>query len=181
MTPVHLHLLINHAPVFGTAIACLILVYALLRNKDEVRHAALGLLVLVALITPIVFFSGDNSVETVKKITSVTEAAIDAHDEAAEGAFATIVAVGVLALIQLILIKFPTMRKLRDRLAWATVALAAVAFIWVGYASYLGGKIRHAEELGYHSPQSPDAADVNMYKRSMGLIPDVFSKSTQIG
>ncbi len=181
MTPVHLHLLINHAPVFGTPIACLLLLYALLRGKEDVRHAALGLLVLVALSTPIVFFSGDNSVEAVKKIALVTEATIDAHDEAAEGAFAMIVAVGVLALAQLILCKFPTMGKLSDRLAWATVALAAVSFIWVGYASYLGGKIRHAEELGYNSPQCPDATDVNMNKRSMGLVPNIFSKSTQIG
>lgn len=181
MTPVHLHLLLNHAPVFGTAIACLILFYALLRDKKDVRYVALGLLVLVAMVTPIVFFSGDNSVDAVKNITSVTDAAIDAHDDAAEGAFATIVAVGVLALAQLILGKFPTMDKLRDRLAWATVALAAGAFIWVGYASYLGGKIRHAEELGYTSPQSSDATDINMNKRPVRLIPDVFSKSTQIG
>lgn len=175
MSPVHLHLLLNHVSVLGTAFACLILIYGLLRGKEEVRKVALGILVIVALITPVVFFSGENSEEVVEHISGIKETSIEAHEEAAEGAYVTIEILGVLALAQLILYKFPALSKLRDRAALATVSLAVVAFLWVAYAGYLGGKIRHGEELDTALPQRSDTSNIDMNKWAVGLATDVLS------
>jgi len=148
MTPVHLHLLLNHIPVLGTTFAAALLSYAFIFNKEEVRKAALAAFVLVALMTPVVFFSGDNSVDTVKKLSNVTDAAIDAHDDAAEIAFAAMVGLGLLALAQLILYRYSISEKLKKRAAFITVIFAIIALVWTAHTANLGGKIRHAEELG---------------------------------
>jgi hypothetical protein len=148
MNPVHVHLMINHVSVLGTAFACILLIYSLFRGKEDIRTVALGIFVIVALITPVVTFSGDKSEDRVEKISGVTESAIKAHDEAAEVAFAAMVGLGVLALAQLILYKFAAFPKLRDKAAIATIFLSALAFAWVAYTANLGGKIRHADELG---------------------------------
>jgi hypothetical protein len=147
MNPIHVHLLLNHIPVLGTLFGCILLLYALLRRNSDYSNVALGVFVILALITPIVFFSGDKSVDRVEKISGVLEKAIDAHDEAAEGAFAAIEGLGVLSLLQLLLGFIPSLQKQKSKLAWLTALGAALAFGWVAYAANLGGQIRHAEEL----------------------------------
>jgi hypothetical protein len=148
MTPIHLHLMLNHIPVLGTVFACLLLLYAIIRGQIEIRKVALGVFILVGLITPVVFFSGDNSVDPAKNIPGVREESIETHDEAAEIAFGSMVALGVLSLAQLILFRFPARAKLGDRLALATLVLSAIAFVWVAHTANLGAQIRHGQELG---------------------------------
>ena len=46
MSLVHLHLMLNHAPVIGVVFAALLLSIAVLRHSDELTKVAFGFLVL---------------------------------------------------------------------------------------------------------------------------------------
>jgi len=50
MSLVHLHLMLNHAPVIGVVFAALLLAIAALRHSDELTKVAFGFLALIALI-----------------------------------------------------------------------------------------------------------------------------------
>ena len=52
MNPAHLHLMLNHIPVLGTAFGLGLLAFALWRRSDELKKTALGVFVLVALMDP---------------------------------------------------------------------------------------------------------------------------------
>jgi hypothetical protein len=149
MNPVHIHLMINHVPVLGTVFGCLLMIYSLLRNKEELRRLALGIFLIVAIITPVVFFTGDGSEETLKNVAGISKDAVKSHDEAAEIAFAAMEVLGGIAGLQLLLYAFPGTARLRLKAAIITAFLSAFAFGWVAYTANLGGKIRHGSELGH--------------------------------
>jgi hypothetical protein len=48
MSLVHLHLMLNHAPVIGIVFAALLLAFAALRRSDELTKVAFGILALIA-------------------------------------------------------------------------------------------------------------------------------------
>ncbi len=159
MTPVHLHLMLNHLPLFATLGAILLLAFALLRNVEPYKKLAYVILILAGLVTPVVFFSGEKSEDKVEHITGVSESAIEEHEEAGEGALAAMSVVGVLAFLQLCLYLFPNMARLRGKTAIVVLAAAAVAFGLVARAANEGGKIRHGEESGAPAKAGTEGRD----------------------
>jgi hypothetical protein len=147
MNPIHIHLMTNHVPVLGTIFGCLLIIYSLIRNKEELRRLALGVFLIVALITPVVFFSGDKSQDALQKVVGISKESIKSHDEAAEISFACMELLGAFAFLQLLLYFFPSTAKLRSKAAIFTAILSAFAFAWVAYTANLGGKIQHGKEL----------------------------------
>ena len=49
MNPAHLHLMLNHIPVLGTAF-CMALGWALIQKSEELKRVSLGAFVIVALL-----------------------------------------------------------------------------------------------------------------------------------
>ncbi|MEP0547000.1 MAG: hypothetical protein ABJF88_08710 [Rhodothermales bacterium] len=142
MTAAHLHLALNHAPLFGILFAVLGLTWALARKDEGIARASLGLLVLAGLLVLPVYLSGENAEDIVEDQVGVSHDAIEAHEDAALGAA---VAVGLLGLVALgLLIGFR--RGALPRSATATaLMLALAAGGWIGYVANLGGQINHPE------------------------------------
>ncbi|HEX9782951.1 MAG TPA: hypothetical protein VGA56_09525, partial [Opitutaceae bacterium] len=102
MNVAHLHLILNHVPVLGTAFGLGLLTFALWRKSEEVKKAALGLFVISALLAIPVYFTGEPAEEIVEELPDVSHANIEEHEEAAEVAFIGVLMLGVAALTKLI-------------------------------------------------------------------------------
>ena len=59
MNATHLHLMLNHIPVLGTVFGLGLLVFALWRKSEELKKAALGIFLIVALLAVPVYLTGE--------------------------------------------------------------------------------------------------------------------------
>lgn len=139
----HLHLVINHLPIFGTMIGSLVLLHGLWSNSRSTLIAAYNVFLLSAIGAVIAYFTGEPAEELVENIPGVAEAAISAHEEAAEIAFICISALGLLAGLAAINTWFSD--KSSKSLRYAVLVCAVLSFGLMGRTGYLGGKIRHTE------------------------------------
>ncbi len=145
MTAAHLHLLLNHAPLFGIAFGILGLAWALVRKNEHVGKAALGLLVLAGVLVLPVYLSGENAEDIVEDQVGVSNDAIEAHEDAALAAAIATGVVGAVALVLLVVFR----EKVLPRSATAmALVLALAAGVWIGYVANLGGQINHPEIRG---------------------------------
>lgn len=160
MNPIHIHLILNHAPLFGSAAACALLAYALLRDHDAYKRLAYVIMVLAGLVGPLVSFSGDEAAERIEALSVNPDKAIHAHEEAGEAAVVGLGLMGVLAFLQLATYMFPNLARLRKRTALPVLLVSAGVFAWTAYTANLGGKIRHGEELGAGNAAGAAPADV---------------------
>jgi hypothetical protein len=135
--------MINHIPVIGLLGTLLLLIYAVVRRSEEVKMVSFGVLVLIALMTIAVYFTGQAAEDMVKKIPGVTESLIGRHEEAADLALTGIEASGILALVGLIL-----RRRTGSLPKWSVIVvlvLSIISTLVVLYTANLGGEIRHTE------------------------------------
>lgn len=145
MDATHLHLLSNHLPILGSAFGLLVLCFGLtLRTPSQpVRTAAYLILILSAAGAIVAHLSGEGAEEAVERLPGVSDAAIEAHEEAAPFAVATSALAGVLALAG---IASGFLKPAwAGRIALATTLAALVAFAAAARTGWLGGKIRHTE------------------------------------
>jgi uncharacterized membrane protein len=143
MTPVHIHLLLNHAPVIGIFVGIFVLVVGMVRRSDEIKRLSIWLFVLCALISIPVYVSGNNSEEAAEKLPGISEEILEQHEETAEISFVAVIGFGILCLAGLFFFRrssaFPQ---------WFTtmlVILSLVVSVLFAYTANLGGQIRHSE------------------------------------
>ena len=146
MNAVHLHLMLNHVPLFGTVVSVLLLLVAVWRRSDELKRVALGILVLTALLTLPVYFTGEPAEEAVEAMPGVMAPAIEAHESASKIAFASMLAAGGAALIGFVLFR-------RGKLipSWFTTTVLVASLLTgllMARTANLGGKVRHTEITG---------------------------------
>jgi hypothetical protein len=142
MSLVHLHLMLNHAPVIGTVFAALLLAVGALRHSDELTKVAFGFLVLLGAVTALVFATGGPAEHAIEKLPAFSREITERHDDAAVAATAMMVAIGILALIALVVYR----QRAIPRRVTATAVVAVLAAVGVvGYVANLGGQIRHTE------------------------------------
>lgn len=158
MSAAHLHLALNHAPLFGLVFAVLGLAWALVRKDDGVARASLGLLVLAGLLVLPVYLSGEEAEDLVEGQVGVSHDAIEAHEDAALGAAVAVGVVGAVALI--ILISFRG-RALPRAVTALTLVLALAVAGWVGYVANLGGQINHPEIRPGPTPSATDVYETD--------------------
>jgi uncharacterized membrane protein len=143
MNAAHLHLMLNHIPVLGTAFGLALLAWGLIRRSDELRRASLGVLVIVALFAIPAYLTGEPAEEAIEHLSGVNEDAIEEHGEAAKFAFAGDLVLGAIALGGLIVF-----RGSRFAPAWLDIlvlVLAVLVFAMMVRTANLGGHIRHPE------------------------------------
>jgi uncharacterized membrane protein len=141
-TGAHLHLLVNHAPIFGCLFAFALLVVSYFFAPDTLRRTALVVLVAAAIAGNAADLSGDSAEEAVKGLPGVRHDDIEAHQGMAERAFILGDILGVLALGALFYWR-------RRPIPGGVTAVAVLATAFVGgafiYTALLGGRIRHTE------------------------------------
>lgn len=146
MNPVHLHLMLNHVPLFGSIVSLLLLLLAVWRKSDELKRVAFGMLVVSALFVLPVYFTGEPAEEVVEGLPGVAEPAIEAHESAGKAAFISMLATGAVALISFVLFRA---RRLIPHWFTALVLVMALATgLLMARASNLGGQVRHTEISG---------------------------------
>jgi hypothetical protein len=158
MNAVHLHLMLNHLPVIGSAIGVLLLAVALARRSGELTKVALGLFALLGVAAVAVFLTGEPAEDVVEKLPGFSHAITEEHEEVALVATIALGAFGALAVALLAAFR----RRALPR--WAAVGslLGALAICAImGYTAFLGGQIRHTEVRTVAGDDAPPA-----YQRS---------------
>lgn len=139
----HLHLILNHFPIIGTAITVLVLGYGVILKNDQIKRLGMFLIVLLALITIPVFATGDKADGFIKGNEGVIEENIEPHEEFAEKSVIAMYITGGIALLGLLLF-----RKTKPVPVWFGLVLLVfliVVNLMMIYTGHLGGKISHSE------------------------------------
>jgi uncharacterized membrane protein len=140
----HLHLMLNHLPVFGVMIGFLILAWGMLRGFEEVKKIGLVVLVLTAVVAVPVYLTGEPAEETVEHLPGVTEQIIEAHEDSALLSLIPAIATGFLALAGLFLNRFSSTGVARAAM-FTILLLSFVTGGLMARTANLGGQIRHTE------------------------------------
>lgn len=150
MNPEHIHLLINHVPIHGLALATLFLFLALIfKKKSCTIFACVGVL-LTSLSIPFVMGSGESAFERYKHTQEIRDHISDAglqyahlHYEHAE--------TGAKLTYLLILLSAATLLSLKfkpdwfTKLSWVTLFVAILALLANAWIASSGGKIRRPD------------------------------------
>lgn len=143
MNAVHLHLVTNHAPLFGLIAAILLLGWGVARNSREFRIAAYAAFVLSSIAAIVAYLSGGAAESVVEDLPGITEGSIERHQEAATAALALISVAGIGSIVAFFVERGAL--ALRKTTITALFAVALIALGVVGYAANLGGLIHHTE------------------------------------
>jgi hypothetical protein len=144
LSPVHLHLVLNHIPVLGTLLfAPLVLLWGLLRRSREVTHVGLVLAVLVAITAVPVFLTGEPAEDQLERQPWFDKQRVEAHEERAEAGLVAVLITGAAALGALWLARGG--RPDRPGVGAVVLLGLVVSATLFAVAALAGGQIRHDE------------------------------------
>jgi uncharacterized membrane protein len=156
MNFVHVHLLLNHVPTVGTAIAIALLVIALVRKSDDLKRVALEVFFVVALMTIPAYLSGVSAGKLIAERPGVSTVMIAAHESAALYSFILMMIAGAFAWFGLW--KFRRTGRWGRTSILAVVVLAILTMAVTAQAANLGGEIRHPEIMANEDTAAVEAA-----------------------
>jgi len=139
----HLHLIVNHLPIFGSILGTLVLAYGLTVKSRHTKIAGYLLLAISAFGAAIAFATGDPAQEIVENIAGISTESIKLHEEAAQISLAIMFILGLSSLAGIYSTYFKT--KFKKQITLITLLIGIISFISVSITGYLGGKIRHTE------------------------------------
>jgi uncharacterized membrane protein len=145
-SPAHMHLLLNHIPVFGVLAAIPILLFGLLKNQVMAQKIALWFLIVSGILIVPVYLSGDSAEHIVESFAGVSEATLERHEDLGKLSLWLTLALGVLALLALLKVN-----KNPDHAGKILMAILILTFIVAGVqgnTAMEGGKIRRPELRG---------------------------------
>ena len=142
MSGVHLHLLVNHAPIFGSLFALALLVASFIWAPQVLRRTALVVLVGTAIAGAVANLSGEPAEDAIRGFPGVQRAVIHEHEELGEKAYIVSIVVGVLALGALI---WKRRAPIEGPVTFGALIGSAVVAGMMAYTGLLGGQIRHTE------------------------------------
>jgi uncharacterized membrane protein len=146
MNQTHIHLLITHLPIIGAMLGALVLKHGIWRKSNSTLIAAYNVLILSAIGAGIAYITGEGAEEAVEHLQGISEHVIEAHAESAVLSIIALAIVGALAILGIYLTQANS--RFTRRVALYTLAASLVAFALVARTGYLGGQIRHADEIG---------------------------------
>lgn len=143
MNPTHIHLLINHLPVFGSILGAFVLAQGIWKKSSTAIVAAYTVFLCCSFGAGIAYLTGEPAEETVENIQGINEMMLEEHEEIAIVALIAFIILGVVSLLGLLveLRKYPVSR----RIAISTLLISLVSFGIVAWTGYIGGQIRHTE------------------------------------
>ncbi len=142
MNDAQLHLMFNHLPVMGSLFTLGLLGWGIIRKSAEVQKVAMGAMVLVALTAWMAFLTGEPAEEVLEGFPNFEEGWVEPHEHYAEYALYASQALGLVALVGLILSRGREVPiVLAGLLLVANLGVAGM----MGYTAHLGGMIRHPE------------------------------------
>jgi hypothetical protein len=139
----HLHLLLNHVPTVGSVVGLGLLLLAIIRRNEHLKHAGLEVLFAIAVVTLVAYMSGVGAHQKLRDQPGVSENAIRVHHDAALAGFTVLEFAGFAAWIAL----WQTRRRggAAPGLVPVVTVLTVVSLALMARAANLGGEIRHPE------------------------------------
>ena len=140
MNFVHLHLAINHSPLYATLFALFLLLIGMMKRNRSVATAGLVLAIVAAICAGATFFTGDQAADIIKDsppIAGLEKDLIREHNLAANFALGASCITGLAAIVTLFV-----------RRRWMEIVVL-VLLLWslsvVLRTALLGGRIHHPE------------------------------------
>jgi uncharacterized membrane protein len=144
MNAAHIHLVINHFPIIGSAISIFVLIIGFIKKSDEIKKVSALILILTSLVTIPVYLSGQKAQAKVEgNYEDVDEEYIDVHEDFALYSFIAMDIAGAIALAALFIYKKP--KTLPNSFAIFLLAILIIVNGMMAYTANLGGKIHHPE------------------------------------
>ena len=143
MNLAHLHLLLNHFPTIGTALALGLFVVSLVAKKDDLKRASLGVFFVIALLALPAYLSGKAAEEVLEGSPGVSTTLIETHEDAALLAFVFMEITGLFAWLGLW-----QFHRISRPAGWNLSVVLLLSIVTVGLmtrAAIMGGEIRHEE------------------------------------
>lgn len=148
MTLTHLHLLLNHVPTVGTALAIALFILSFFRRNEMLRRVSLEVFFVIALTTIPTYLSGLSAQQQLMAMgrPDISNVVIEAHEDAALFSLVLMQITGGFAWFALW-----QLRRRGAAAAWVTAAVlltSALTMAATARAANLGGEVRHPELLG---------------------------------
>ena len=143
---VHIHLAINHSPLYSELFAFFLMLLGITRKNRTLATAGLVLCIVAALCGVTADLTGDQAKDIIAKappIAGVEKALIEPHDSAATNFLIVASITGALALVALYLGRGGRVRPPWSE--WLVTVLVLVSLVLAGYTALLGGRIHHPE------------------------------------
>ena len=143
MSPVHLHLVLNHLPIFGSIFLLVAALWAWFRHSRELLRFVFACTALLGLASWGVFLTGEPAEEQLENLPWVQERLINEHEESAEAGMIAALVAGALGVVALVASR--SGRPVRPVLTGGVVLGLAVSSTLFALAGLNGGVIRHDE------------------------------------
>jgi uncharacterized membrane protein len=146
LTQPHLHLLLNHVPTVGTAIAVGLLVLTVFRKHDAIRRVSLELFCVVALLTLPAYLSGvGTQLRVEEQLPELSIELMQRHHDAA--LFSSILMLLTGGFSWLGLWQFRRISRQTTFNLSAVMVLSVLTVVTMARTATMGGEIRHPEIL----------------------------------
>lgn len=143
MNSVHLHLMLNHLPVLGTAFGVIVLFAGFIVRSKPVALVGLVTSVLTAIASVPVYLTGEPAEEVVEALPGIAESAISQHENAAFFALGLAIISGLVGAVAIVFVRSkPAIPAVLMIVSLGIGTLTAAAMAWT---ANLGGGIRHTE------------------------------------
>lgn len=143
MNAAHLHLIVNHIPIFTTLIGIFVLMWGMYKKEISIRNIAFVLFIFGALSSYAALETGESAEEIVEEVAAVSHDAIHDHEEAAELSLWSAVVMGLFSIGALVAQKYKF--RFETGLNVAILLFALITLGLLAYTAYEGGEIRHPE------------------------------------
>jgi uncharacterized membrane protein len=144
MNGAHLHLALNHLPIFAIVFAIGFLAWGLVRRHPVILRSGLLLAAIAAVGAGGAFLTGEPAEEVIEDQPGIVKERIHDHEEAADFGLWVTVAAGVVALGVLWQSRGRTEGPATGA-ATVALVLALLALAALGRTAWLGGEISHPE------------------------------------
>jgi len=135
-------MMINHLPLFGSAIAIVLLGWALVARSRDLTRAGLILTLVCGVGGYAAHWTGEEAEEQVEDLPWAEKELIHEHEEAADWAYYLLLAAGLAAAVGLVRMRKEGTARLE---AGITLFLLLFGFTATAKTALEGGKIRHEE------------------------------------
>jgi uncharacterized membrane protein len=143
MNAAHMHLVLNHIPVFTTAFGLVLLIFAKFGTNQTVLRMSLYTLIAGALFAVPAYLTGEPAENAVERMVGISDSSIDAHEDIAGIALASSALLGLAAAS---LVYWMHTRALVARpIVVGLIVLATASASLYTVTAYLGGQIHHSE------------------------------------
>ena len=145
MNAPHLHLILNHVPTIGTAIALGLLLLSLLRRQEALRRVSLEVFYVLALLTLPAYLSGVATGLQLENLPDVSVEAIHKHHDGAVVAFALMLMTGLASWLGLW--QWRRTSRPSGLNTGIVLVLALLTLTTMAGTATMGGEIRHPEMM----------------------------------